>query len=84
MVPRREPMASIADKREIHYHPNANVYFLVCGTERVRFVDIPGVSSVAQQIASHINHGAIDRRPGAPGQIVGADAVHFLEALHEG
>jgi hypothetical protein len=76
-------MASLGDRREIHYHPNANVSFLVYGSEKVRFVDIPGVSTAAQQIASHINHGAIDRRPGAPGQIVGADAVHFLEGLHE-
>lgn len=75
-------MASYAYVREIHYHPNAGLYYLVFGGERVRFVDSGG-STVAQQIATHINEGAIDRRPGAPNQLVGDAAVHFLEALKE-
>jgi hypothetical protein len=37
--------------------------------------------TVADKIAEQINQGAIDKRPGAPGQVLGTDAVQFHETL---
>jgi hypothetical protein len=73
-------MASNGSTREIWYHPNSAQTFLVHGPYRREFVSVGG-STATQQIAAQINQGAIDKRPGAPGQVTGADAVHFLEGL---
>lgn len=74
-------MASDASKREIYYHPNAGVYQVVHGVERRTLVEIAGVATVAQQRAALINQGAVDRTPGSPNELLGNDAVRFLEAL---
>jgi hypothetical protein len=66
---------------EIVYHPNANVTCIVAGVLRRTLIDRPGIATVAQQIATYINAGAIDRRPGAPAQLTGTDAVRYLEPL---
>lgn len=73
-------MPSNAAAREIYYHPNALVYQVVHGIERRTLVAAGGVT-VDQQIAELINQGAIDRRPGAPGELLGNNAVRFLESL---
>jgi hypothetical protein len=74
-------MASDASKREIWYHSNAQKYFLVTDGERREFTDEGPGLTVADKIAEQINQGAIDKRPGAPGQVLGLDAVQFLEGL---
>lgn len=78
-------MPSNASAREIWYHPNANLHFVVHGVHRARLVDktAAGGPTVATQIAEQINQGAIDKRPGAPGQVIGSAAVAFLEGLKE-
>lgn len=76
-------MPSNASAREICYHPNAGVYQIVHGLERRTLVDLSasGGPTVAQQIATLINQGASDRRPGSLNPLTGLDAVYFLEAL---
>lgn len=74
-------MASDASKREIWYHPNAQVYMLVTDGERRVITDQGPGLTVADKITELINQGAIDKRPGAPGQVLGNDAVQFLETL---
>lgn len=67
---------------EIWYHPNSGQTFLVDGNTRLALADIPGVGTVAQQVAVHISkNGAIDRRPGALAEVVGLDAIRGLESL---
>lgn len=66
---------------EIVDHPNAGVTCIVSGLFRRTLVDIPGVATVAQQVATYIGAGAIDRRPGAPAQLTGTTAVRYLEPL---
>ncbi len=73
-------MPSNASAREIYYHPNAQVYQVVHGIERRTLVAVGGVT-VNQQIAALINEGAIDRRPGAPNELLGTPCVQFLESL---
>lgn len=64
---------------QIVQHGNTNQIFAVFGCWRREYVTVPG-STAAQQIAADINQGAIDRRPGAPAQLLGSNATHFLES----
>lgn len=65
---------------QIVKHGNTNQIFRVFGQTRREYVAVAG-STVAQQIAADINSGGvIDRRPGAPAELLGNDAVHFLES----
>lgn len=73
-------MPSNPAAREIYYHPNAAVYQVVHGIERRTLTPVAG-ATVDQQRAALINQGAIDRTPGQPGELLGNDAVRFLEAL---
>lgn len=74
-------MPSDPSKRELYFHPYANVTVVVHGIERRTLADVPGGPTVAQQISELVNQGAIDRRPGAPGQLLGPNVVYFLESL---
>jgi hypothetical protein len=64
---------------QVVQHGNTGQIFSVFGPWRREYVSVSG-STAAQQIARDITEGAIDRRPGAPAQLLGSDSVHFLES----
>lgn len=63
---------------QIVQHGNTGQIFLVFGPWRREYVTVAG-STATQQINEDINQGVIDRRPGAPAQLLGTNATHFLE-----
>jgi hypothetical protein len=69
-----------AIERELVYHPNAGVYQVVGDISRRTLVATGGVT-VNQQITALINNNCVDRRPGSPNQLLGNDAVHYLECF---
>ena len=72
-------MAAINPKEpQIVQHGNTGQIFLIFGNTRREYVSVTG-STAAQQIAADINSGVIDRRPGAPGELLGTNATHFCE-----
>lgn len=72
-------MPPSAGTYQIVQHSNTGQIFAVFGPWRREYITVAG-STAAQQIARDITEGAIDRRPGSPNQLLGTDAVHFLES----
>lgn len=71
------------NQREIVRHGNTGEDFQVFGPFRRLYRNVSG-SSAANQIAQHLNDGAVERRPGFPNAVdplSGNNATHYLEGL---